>query len=228
MSATPRIVILGGHGKVALLAAPKLRAAGYAVESVIRNPQHAGDVEAAGATPVVLDIESADVDALAERFAGAAAVVFSAGAGGGNPVRTNAVDYEAAVRAMTAAERAGVSRFVMVSYARASVDVDTLDPSSSFFPYARAKHDADAHLRQTALEYTILGPGKLTLEPSRASVRLADEIGNVDGRAPEGAEGDTARETVADVITHVIATGAASRSTVNFYEGDTPIAQAIV
>ena len=77
-----KIVIIGGHGKVALLAAPKLKAAGYAVDSIIRNPGHEDAVRAAGANPVVLDIESADVDAMASAFRGAHAVVFSAGAGG--------------------------------------------------------------------------------------------------------------------------------------------------
>jgi hypothetical protein len=37
----------------------------------------------------------------------------------------------------------------------------------------------------------------------------------------------TSRELVADVITHVIAESAAVRETVNFYDGQTPIAEAI-
>jgi len=104
MTDQKKIVIIGGHGKVALLAAPKLKQAGYPVDSIIRNPGHGDDVRNAGANPVVLDIESADVDAMAAAFKGAAAIVFSAGAGGGNPQRTHAVDYEAATRAMRAAE----------------------------------------------------------------------------------------------------------------------------
>ena len=56
---------------------------GYAVDSLIRNPEHAADIKATGAKPVILDIESAEVDQLAEAFTGASAIVFSAGAGGG-------------------------------------------------------------------------------------------------------------------------------------------------
>lgn len=227
MSETNRVVIIGGHGKVALLAAPKLASHGLQVESVIRNPEHSEEIRALGAIPVVLDIEQADVDSLAEQFAGAKAVVFSAGAGGGSPERTVAVDYEAAVRTMKAAEQAGVKRFVMVSYARASVDVDSLEKDNSFYPYAKAKHDADAFLRATNLDYTILGPGLLTLDPSTARVTLADEVGRIQGRAPDNDEGNTARETVADVITHVVSKDAAVRKTVNFYDGKTPIPEAI-
>lgn len=177
MTDTNRVVILGGHGKVALHAAGKLKAAGYAVDSVIRDPEQSNDVEAAGGNPVVLDIERASVDQLASLFSGADAIVFSAGAGGGDPARTHAVDYEAATRAMAAAEQAGVTRFIMVSYAAAGTDVHRLDPQDSFYPYARAKHDADAKLRETTLDYTILGPGLLTTEPATARLTLVENTG---------------------------------------------------
>lgn len=223
-----RVIIIGGHGKIALLAAPKLVGAGFAVNSVIRNPDQAEDVAEAGATPVILDIESADVDALAALFSGAYAVVFSAGAGGGNPDRTNAVDYEAAVRTMDAAERAGVSRYVMVSYARSETDIHSLDPKDSFYPYAAAKHHADNHLRGTGLEWTILGPGKLTLEPAtrRVTVLPAEEISRkMAERGPEAA--DTSRENVAEVLVHVLSTEAAIRRTVNFFDGEEPLKEAV-
>lgn len=226
-----RVVILGGHGKIALLATPKLVDAGYAVDSVIRNPEQAGEVEAAGGTAVVLDIETAGVEELAQAFSGAAAIVFSAGAGGGNPARTRAIDLDAAVRAMTAADQAGVPRFVMVSYARAGVDVDRLDPGDSFYPYAQAKHDADAHLRSTGLDFTILGPGRLTLEPASGQIQLADAEGKVEdgagGHDLDAGQKVTSRENVAAVIAHVIASGTAVRQTVNFYDGGTPIAEAL-
>ncbi|MNW24731.1 nucleoside-diphosphate-sugar epimerase [Arthrobacter sp. JUb115] len=228
MAEENRVVLIGGHGKVALLAAPKLVGRGYAVNSLIRNPEHAADISATGATPVVIDIESAGVDQLAQAFSGASAIVFSAGAGGGNEHRTRAVDYDAAVRSMQAAKQAGVDRFVMVSYSRALVDVDSLDPANSFYTYAKAKHDADAYLRGTELDYTILGPGALTLEPASQRVVLADKAGKVNGADVEGEASQTSRENVAEVITHVVANNAARRSTVNFYNGNMPIVEAIV
>lgn len=227
MSEERRVVLIGGHGKVALLAAPKLVARGFAVDSLIRNPDHSAEISATGATPVVLDIENAGVEQLAEAFSGAHSIVFSAGAGGGNKERTRAVDFDAAVRSMEAAKQAGVSRFVMVSYSRALVDVDNLDPENSFYTYAKAKHDADAVLRETDLDYTILGPGALTLDPASKRITIADETGNIDGKAPEAENGKVSRENVAEVITHVVDTEAAQRSTVNFYDGSTAIAEAI-
>ena len=88
-----RTVIIGGHGKVALLAAPLLAEAGHDVVSIIRNPDHAEDVRAAGAEPLVLDIEKADQEELLHALRDADNVVFSAGAGGGDAQRTRAVDH---------------------------------------------------------------------------------------------------------------------------------------
>lgn len=217
-----RIVLIGGHGKVALLAAGLLKEAGYGVDSLIRNPDQSADIRAAGGEPVVLDIGSADVDALASAFTGAEAIVFSAGAGGGStPERTRAIDYEAATRAMAAAEKAGVMRFIMVSYAGAGSDVDRLDSSDPFYHYAKAKHDADAKLRQSALDYTILGPALLTLEPATGKIQRTE---TTDKDLPD-AQRVTSRANVARVIVHVIQAHAASRKTVNFYDGPTPIAE---
>ena len=223
--AEKKAVIIGAHGKIALLAAPRLVDGGYAVDGLIRNPDHATDVSATGANPVELSLEDASVEDLAQAFEGADAVVFAAGAGGGNPARTEAVDHKGAVRAMDAAQQAGVDRFVLVSYARALVDVDTLDPENSFFPYAKAKHDADEHLRSTKLDYTILGPGRLTLEPATEKIVVADRAGVVEGQDAEAAV--TSRDNVAAVIAHVLIENAGSRQTINFYDGDTAIADAI-
>lgn len=138
-----RVVVFGGHGKVALLLGHILADRGDQVSSVFRNPDHRDDIAATGATPVQADIEGLDTAALAGLLTGHDAVVFSAGAGGGNPARTYAVDRDAAIRVIDAATRAGVQRFVMVSYFGAGpnhgVSVD-----DSFFPYAQAKAAADA------------------------------------------------------------------------------------
>lgn len=227
MAQAQKIVIIGGHGKIALMAAKKLVDQGASVTSLIRNPAHSDDVAATGATPLVLDIEQASVPDLAGAFDGADAVVFSAGAGGGNPARTHAVDFVGATNAMAAAVQAGIRRFVMVSYARAGIDVDTLDPSDSFYPYARAKHDADASLRTSGLDYTILGPGRLTLEPASGRILIADDRGEVPGRELSADERITSRENVAEVIAHVVTQGTAIGETVNFFDGQTPIVEAI-
>lgn len=209
-----RIVIVGGHGKVALHLARMLADRGDEVASIIRNPDHGDDITATGAHPVVADVEHLDTAALADVVKGYDAVVFSAGAGGGDPARTYAVDRDAAIRVIDAAGQAGVKRFVMVSYFGAGPDHGVAE-DNSFFPYAEAKAAADAHLRATDLDWTVLGPGRLTLEPSTGRI----EIG-------EG-KGEVSREDVALVAAAVLHDPSTVRQTIDFNNGDVPILEAL-
>ena len=165
------ILLIGGHGKVALLLAPLLAERGDHVDSVIRFSDQADAVRAAGAFPVVGDVEQASTEDLASLAAGHDALVWSAGAGGGDPMRTYAVDKDAAIRSIDAARAAGVHRYVMVSYFGSSLDHE-VPAGSPFFPYAEAKAAADAYLRASDLAWTIVAPSALTLEPE---LIVADE-----------------------------------------------------
>jgi len=210
-----RILIIGGHGKVALLLAPLLVARGDEVASVIRNAEHSADVSATGATPVVADVEALSVAELAALVTGSDAVVWSAGAGGGSAARTYAVDRDAAVRSMDAASSAGVPRYVMVSYFGASSDhgVPADDP---FFAYAEAKAAADDHLRASDLSWTVLGPSALTLDPA---------TGRIDRGAAES--GSVSRADVAAVIAATLIEPRTVGRTIRFNSGEVPIAEAI-
>src|SRR5699024_4540961 len=108
-------------------------------------------------TAVLSDIETLDAGGWDELLRGRDAVVWSAGAGGGNPQRTRAVDQDAAIASMEAAQRVGAERFVMVSYFGASLD-HGVPESEPFHAYAEAKARADEHLRGTELAWTILAP----------------------------------------------------------------------
>ena len=208
-----RTTIFGGHGKIALLLAPLLVDAGHEVTSVIRNPDHVRDVEATGATALVSSVEDADTAALTELLRGSDAVVWSAGAGGGTPERTDAVDRDAAIRSMDAAVAAGVQRYVMVSFSGASPDhlVPEDDP---FRRYQDAKIAADEHLRGTDLGWTVLGPGALTTEPSDG--RVNPEASSRDGD-------ESPRELVARVAAAVLADDRAVHRTLVFGKGDVAI-----
>jgi uncharacterized protein YbjT (DUF2867 family) len=210
-----QVLVLGGHGKVALLLAPLLAARGDQVTSVIRNPEHSDDVAAAGARPLVLDVEKADEATLREALAGYDAVVWSAGAGGGSAERTYAVDRDAAIRTMDAAAAAGVRRFVMVSWI-GSTPEHGVSPNSSFYAYADAKLAADEHLRATALDWTILGPGTLTLGPPTGAITLT----------PEG-NAEVSRADVAAVIAASLVDDRTVGRFIRFGGGDQPIAEAL-
>lgn len=210
-----KILILGGHGKIALLTHPELVEHGDSVTAVIRNPEHADEVAATGATPLVADLERLEVPEIADLIAGHDAVVWSAGAGGGNPARTWAVDRDAAMRSIEAAARAGVRRYVMVSYFGATQE-HGLDPEHSFYAYAEAKSAADEYLRGSDLDWTILAPSSLTLDPAS---------GTIDVLATEATQ--VSRGNVAHVIAATLHEPGTIGKTVRFNDGSTPIAQAL-
>ncbi|MCT2223554.1 SDR family oxidoreductase [Microbacterium paraoxydans] len=214
-----RILVFGGHGRIALLLAPLLVARGHEVTGVIRNPDHVSEVEESGAIALVADIETMDVDALTEIIRGHDAAVWSAGAGGGSPERTYAVDRDAAERTMDAAERAGVRRYVMVSWIGSTAD-HGVPEDDSFFPYADAKWAADEHLRASDLDGTILGPGTLTFDDPTGRIRID----------PEG-RGEVSRADVAAVIVATLEDPGTIGRTIRFGNGDeetsVPIAEAL-
>ncbi|WP_147918412.1 SDR family oxidoreductase [Ruania zhangjianzhongii] len=209
-----RIAIIGGHGKIALRLASLLSGRGDEVTAVIRNPDHTADVEATGARPVVADVENLSATQIAEVIAGHDAVVWSAGAGGGNPDRTYAVDRDAAIRSMDAAQLAAVMRFVMVSYLGARTD-HGVPEDSAFFPYAEAKAAADEHLRGTSLHWTILQPSKLTDDPGTGHITLAED------------RGDITRDDVAQVAAEALARPDTASTTIPFVNGETSITAAL-
>jgi uncharacterized protein YbjT (DUF2867 family) len=100
-----RVVIAGGHGKIALLLERLLAERGDQVAGLIRNPAHAGDVRAAGAEAVLCDLESASAGELAELLAGVRRFVQISSMGAGQPPRPGTDEVWAAyITAKTAAE----------------------------------------------------------------------------------------------------------------------------
>ena len=210
-----KIIVIGGHGKVAQLATPLLVNEGYEVTSVIRDPHQVRDIEALGATPELQDVTELSVDQFAQLLKGYDAIIWSAGSGGGAPERTYAIDRDAAINSIAAARKAGVNRYVMVSYFGAGPD-HGVPEDHSFHAYAESKAAADSALRESELDWTILGPSTLT---------------DTDGRDTIDAESSTAtqvaRATVANVIAQSVFNGNTVKRTINFNEGDTPISAAL-
>ncbi|WP_425844887.1 NAD(P)-binding oxidoreductase [Agrococcus sp. TSP3-2-1] len=211
------ILILGGHGKVALLAEPMLIEAGHNVHAVIRNPDHVADVEQTGAQAIVADLESLDragVDALLEGFD---VVVWSAGAGGGSPERTWAVDRDAAMKVVDAVARSG-ARLVMVSYFGASLD-HGVSPDEPFYAYAEAKALVDEAIRERVADFVILQPSSLTLD-DETGIELDEPAGSIES-------GEIPRATVARLIAETVAHPAVSRVSIRCNSGDTPVRDAL-
>ena len=210
-----RDVIAGGHGQIAQLLEKKLAERGDSAVGIVRNPDHVEDLEKAGAEAVVLDLEQADVAAVAEVVKGADAVVFAAGGGPESGVaRKETVDKGAAVLLADAAEQAGVRRYVMVS----SMGTDEADPDSQevFQVYLRAKKAADDDLRARDLDWTVVRPGRLTDDPAASRV----QVGSL-GR------GEIPRSDVAAVLAEVLSTDSTIGSTFDLLAGHQTIEAAL-
>jgi uncharacterized protein YbjT (DUF2867 family) len=207
------IVIAGGHGKIALRLARLLSARGDGVRSLIRNPGHAAGVHAAGAEPVLADMEA--VDDLAEFVEGADAVVFAAGAGpGSGAARKRTVDLGGAVKLVEAARAAGVRRYLMVS---AMGVADPAASSEAMRPYLEAKAEADAAVAASGLDFTIVRPGLLTDEPGTGAVSVGERL----------ARGSIPRDDVAAVLVAALDEPRTVGRSFDLVSGETPIAQAL-
>ena len=211
-----RIVIAGGHGQIALRLERLLAARGDEAAGIIRNPGQSEDLRAAGAEPVVLDLESASVEEVAEVLRGADAAVFAAGAGpNSGTARKDTVDRGAAVLFADAAERAGVRRYVVVS----SMGADPDHAGDEVFDvYLRAKGAADADVRsRSALDWTILRPGMLTDDAGTGQVLLAASTGR----------GPVPRDDVAATLLELLDTPATAGLTLELIAGNVPLAVAV-
>jgi uncharacterized protein YbjT (DUF2867 family) len=214
-----RTVIAGGHGQIALRLSRILRARGDEPVGLIRRAEHAAEVRAAGAEPILLDLEAASgADEVAEALKGSDAVVFAAGAGPGSSAeRKDVVDRGAAVLLADAAEAAGVRRYVMISSMGADAD-SQFEGDPIFRAYLRAKGAADDDLRaRSGLDWTVLRPGSLRNDPGTGRVLLAERTGR--GAIP--------RDDVAAVLAELLANAGTAGLTLELIGGVTPIPEAI-
>ena len=219
-----RIVIAGGHGKIALLLERRLADAGHDPVGIVRNADHTADLETAGARALVLDLEKTDVDTLAGHLDGADAVVFAAGGGGGSGAeRKLTIDRDGAVLLADAAEKAGVGRYVMVS----AIGTDDFDPARAELPaendddvyqvYMRAKSEADADLRGRDLDWTIVRPGGLTDEAGTGLVTVGTTVDR----------GTIPRADVAEIIATALIEGTAVKTQFEVVSGDATVSDAL-
>ncbi|KAG4029071.1 hypothetical protein MFRU_017g00110 [Monilinia fructicola] len=130
MAPAPRILLLGGHGKVSLHITPKILSRSWNLISVVRNPDHKQDIlnaaekapkEGRGNVEVLVEsIENVksegDAKSILERVK-ADWVVWCAGAGGkGGKERTYAIDQNACIHFIRASiSTPSISKFLLLS-----------------------------------------------------------------------------------------------------------------
>jgi nucleoside-diphosphate-sugar epimerase len=210
-----RVVIAGGHGNIALRLTRLLSQRGDEVVGLIRNPDHADDVRAAGGEPVVQDLERADANEVAQTLAGADAAVFAAGAGSGSGAeRKWTLDRDGAIKLLEAARAADVPRYLIIS----SVGAENPPADDDVFSvYLRAKAEADAAVAASDREWTIVRPGALTDDAGTGRARLS----------AEPSRGRVSRDDVAAVLAALLARDDAAGKTLYVNGGEEPIEAAL-
>ncbi len=213
-----RVVIAGGHGRIALQLERLLAARGDTAVGLVRNPDHRADVEAVGAEVIAIDLERASAGELAAHLGEVDAVVFAAGAGPGSGVeRKDTVDRGAAVLLADAAVEAGVRRYLLVSSMGAGADPPQ-GTDEVFAAYLRAKTAAEQDvLGRGELDVTVLRPGHLSDGPGTGRVTLGASV----------PRGDVPRDDVAAVLVAMLDEPRSVGRTLELVSGDEPIADAV-
>lgn len=212
-----RVAVVGGHGQIARLLHPLLLEAGHQPLALVRGTEQADSLRGEGVETRMLDIEQSDEADFATAFEGCDAVVFAAGGGpDGDARRKRTVDLEGSLKSIAGAQRAGIRRVVQVS--AISVDEQLPDDVEPVWrAYVEAKRDADAALRASDLDWTILRPGRLTDDPPTGRV----EIG------VEAERGDVTRADVAAVVAAVLADDRTIHHQWNVVGGTSTVADAV-
>jgi uncharacterized protein YbjT (DUF2867 family) len=209
-----KVAIAGGHGKIARRLTRLLAARGDDVVSLIRNPDHAGDISSDGGQPVVVDLENDDAAKVAEAVGDSDAVVFAAGAGpGSGAARKESMDYGGAAKLIDAAKQQGTAHYVMVS----SMGADPDASEGEMAPYFRAKGKADEALRASGLGHTIVRPGGLTDDPGTGRVKAGESTGR----------GSIPRDDVAAVLLEILNRAAPKGMTFELVEGEDEVSDAL-
>ena len=210
------VAVAGGHGKIGLRLLRLLAERGDRARGLIRNPDHATDLEAVGAVAVGADLENLDADGIATSISGCDAVVFAAGAGpGSGAARKRTVDYGGAVKLIEAAKMSGISRYLIVSA------MGVRDPAArgeQMRPYYEAKLEADEALAASGLDYTIVRPGRLTDDPGTGLIEAAVALER---------SGEIPRDDVAATLAACLDADNTIGKSFDLLGGETPIAEAL-
>jgi uncharacterized protein YbjT (DUF2867 family) len=208
------VVVAGGHGKIGRRLLRLLAERGDRARGLVRNPDHAPDLERLGAEAVLCDLErEEDISGF---VADADAVVFSAGAGpGSGPERKRTVDLGGAIKLIDAATRNGIARYVLVSAMGAAHPERSSDPMR---PYIEAKAEADRRLERSGLDYTIVRPGRLTDDPGTGLIEAARSLGR---------RGEIPRDDVAATLVAVLGADNTIGRTFDLLAGEKPIEDAV-
>lgn len=179
----------------------------YEPFAMVRNKEQVEHFKKDNVKTILADLEQ-DVSGTTK---GVDRVIFAAGSGGKN---VKGVDQEGAKKLMDASKKDGVKKFVMLS----SMGADNPKVSSELKDYLKAKQNADQHLVNSGLEYSIVRPGALNNEVGKGKIVLENKLNQ---------QGEISRQDVAETLVGSLESSVARNKTFEILQGDTQIKSAL-
>ncbi len=175
--------------------------------AMVRKESQKEHFESRGIKTVMGDLEG-DVS---QTVNGADKVIFAAGSGG---KKVKEVDEQGAIKLVDAAQNSNIHKFVMLS----SLGADEPGKADDLHEYLWAKHNADEHLKNSKLNYTIVRPGSLTNDKATEKIKLSNSLNE---------SGEISRDDVAQILVRVLNDDVANKCTFEIIKGDTLIGDAL-
>jgi len=202
------ILVAGANGTTGKQVVNLLKASQYFTPvAMVRKEEQQKQFEDDGVKTVLADL----TEDLTHAVKGIDKVIFAAGSGGKNVVE---VDQEGAKRLMAVSKMADVNRFVMLS----SMGADQPEASEELQDYLKAKHNADEHLKNSGLKYTIVRPGSLNNKKGQGTIELKEKMNK---------RGEISRADVAQTLVKSLHDDAPYNTTFEILEGDSIIGEAL-
>lgn len=207
------VFIAGANGQIGQHLLQEMANSNHEARALIRHPDQGPDLQQLGATETVVGDLEHDCS---EAMRGCDAVIFTAGSGPHTgPDKTIDVDQDGAIRLVDTARAMGIKRFIMVSSMRAE---EPEKGPEKLKHYLWAKHNADEHLKNSGLNYTIVRPGRLTDNDGSGNVALSARLEEF---------GEIPRQDVARVLLAVLDSDNTADTVFDVVSGDKPVAEAV-
>ncbi|MEX0603778.1 MAG: SDR family oxidoreductase [Marinobacter sp.] len=207
------VFIAGANGQIGQHLLREMADSEHEARAMIRHLDQGPELQQLGATETVLGDLEKDCS---EAMKGCDAVIFTAGSGPHTgPDKTVDVDQNGAIQLIDTAKAMGIKRFITVSSMR--VEEPEKGPEK-LRHYLQAKHNADEHLKNSGLAYTIVRPGQLTNDEGTGKVAVSTRLEDF-GKIP--------RQDVARVLLAVLNADNTANRVFDVVSGDAPVDEAL-
>lgn len=207
------VFIAGANGQIGQHLLREMADSAHEARALIRHQDQGPELQQMGATETVLgDLE----EDCTEAMRGCDGVIFTAGSGPHTgPDKTVDVDQDGAIRLVDTARAMGIRRFIMVSSMRAE---EPEKGPEKLHHYLQAKRNADEHLKNSGLSYTIVRPGQLTNDDGTGKVAASSRLEDF---------GSIPRQDVARVLLAALDSDTTVNRVFDVVSGDTPVREAL-